>query len=146
VKLVLSLVLALGIVGITGIRLLSLIPGTEEVFGDFVVTALVLSAGTESANTLQKYFGYVKDAKKAVMVDLKIIPASAQIQKSGTVRFLSVVANTPLKAVDWKVLAGPGAIDADGNYQNDGSAGTAEIAAVSLADPSVVATAKVKVT
>jgi hypothetical protein len=39
---------------------------------DSVVTALVLSAGTEGMNTLLKYFGYVKDARKPPDVEVTI--------------------------------------------------------------------------
>ena len=39
--------------------------------GDLLVTAFVLSAGTEGVNTLIKYFGYVKDLRKAAVIGVE---------------------------------------------------------------------------
>lgn len=48
--------------------------------GDRIITAFVLSAGTEGVNTLIKYFGYVKDARGlAVNPAAKVIPPAKVI-------------------------------------------------------------------
>ena len=48
------------------IRLLGFIPDVSVGSGwDVLVSALILSAGTESANSLQKYAEYAKDRKKS---------------------------------------------------------------------------------
>lgn len=61
----LAFFLGMAVVGITGISLMGYInAGWENTFGDFLVSALVLGAGTEGMNTLTKYFGYVKEDRK----------------------------------------------------------------------------------
>ena len=147
VLLLLSLGLALVIVQITEVRLLSLIPELSDVWesGDFVVTALVLSAGTESVNSLQKYLGYVKDAQKPNVISLAVKPSSAKIKPSTTAKFIAVVGNSANKAVEWKVLSGGGSIDANGTFTAGGTSGQAQIGAVSTADPSAVGIATVQI-
>ena len=147
ILLLLSLGLACVIVAITEVRLLSLIPEMPVVEGDFFVTALVLSAGTESINSLQKYFGYIKDARNPALVNLTVTPVSAESTPSNrAVQFISIVRNSPNKLVEWKKLSGPGTIDQNGLYVGGSPPGTAQIAAISQANPSAVGTATVKVT
>jgi hypothetical protein len=144
--LVLSFGLASWITHVTGIRLLSLIPGFGEVSGDFLVTALVLSAGTESINSLQKYFSYVKDSRNPALVTLTVTPASAKVVAGQSAQFIAIVRNSPNKLVEWKLLSGPGSIDQNGQYSVAlGQTGTAQIAAISKADPQSVGTASITI-
>jgi hypothetical protein len=104
----------------------------------------VLSAGTESINSLQKYFGYVKDARNPALITLTITPGGARIGVGKTVQFLAIVRNSPNTLVEWKLLAGPGAIDKHGKFTSS-DPGVAQIAAISRADPATVATAEVQI-
>src|SRR4051812_17058497 len=64
---VVAFVIAVGVTNWCNLRTLYFIDekrfGAHDI-GDLLVTAFVLSAGTEGVNTLIKYFGYVKDARK----------------------------------------------------------------------------------
>jgi hypothetical protein len=48
----------------TGVRVLQPLGATGVDTWDVVVTALVVSAGTEGANSILKYLGYKKDEQK----------------------------------------------------------------------------------
>ena len=63
---ILAVLIGVVVVLVAKIQLLSFVnpplAGTPE---DVIVSALVLSAGTDGFNSLLKYVGYVKDARKA---------------------------------------------------------------------------------
>jgi hypothetical protein len=148
----LALLLGVGTVAVTKISLLKFVePSWECSLGDFLVTALVLSAGTEGLNTLTKYFGYVKEGRKAAVapqVEVAIVPSSVTVQHGQTFQFRSVVKNTSNAAVTWEVAHGSGgSIDlASGLYTAPNQAGTYNVLAVSKADEAKHAVATVKVT
>jgi hypothetical protein len=77
-KKVIMTVIALAIAGVTvwlcGLHTLWYIDQTlfeKHPCFDRIVTALVLSAGTEGVNTLIKYFGYVKDARRQAIIGVE---------------------------------------------------------------------------
>lgn len=145
VLMVIALCAAGFIVQVTGIRLLALLPDIgADVTGDYFVTVLVLSAGTEAANSLTKWLQYVKDARNPARVALTITPASAEIVDGESASFVASVRNSPNKLVQWRLLHGPGSIDSRGLFSSAGS-GKARIAAISEADPEAIATASVDV-
>ena len=138
----------MGAVGVwlTGIRLLKLL-GDYSDPGDFLITALVLGSGTEAVNTVIKYLGYVKDARKPpAEVEIAVVPPSASVQKSTTFRFGSSVKNTSDTRVKWELLHGNGGqLDSSGLYTAPAIAGAYQIRATSEADPTKYAVATVTV-
>ena len=124
----------------TKISILSLIPDKNwgGTVGDFFVSALVIGSGTEAANTLLKYFGYIKEAKKAEIqssVEVLIIHDSVTVSKTTTFQFQAIVKNTPDTTIEWSVLEGNGgSIDATGKYTAPSAGGTFHIFAISKAD------------
>src|SRR5579864_2987336 len=71
-----SFVVGLAIVSLTDLRVLAILAdATKRDFGgacpkcvDAVVTALIISAGTEGLNSIIKFLGYAKEQKKAQAV------------------------------------------------------------------------------
>jgi hypothetical protein len=104
---------------VSGIRLLSYINADHAGFGgsgDFFVTALVLGAGTEGANTALKYFGYVKDAKKLDQPSaaaLTILPPEITVAPGGSVQFAALSTAGGDVKVRWLLTdVGGGSVDA----------------------------------
>lgn len=62
VSLIFGLVLAFGI----GLRVLQPLGIASADFFDGIVTALIISAGTEGFNSIMKFIGYSKENKKAI--------------------------------------------------------------------------------
>lgn len=63
VSFIVGLVLTFGI----GLRVLEPLGVPNEAFWDGIVTALIISAGTEGFNSIMKFLGYKKEEKKAEM-------------------------------------------------------------------------------
>lgn len=63
----LSLLFGALVTGLLQVRVISVITGAKTGSDglDFVVTALVISTGTEGVNSIIKFLGYAKDQKKA---------------------------------------------------------------------------------
>jgi len=145
----LAFFLGMAVVGITGISLMGYVnAGWENTLGDFLVSALVLGAGTEGMNTLTKYFGYVKEDRKQKakpVVEVGIIPLHVEVKTNETFTFKAVVKNTENRRVTWEVLhSAGGSIDA-GIYSAPGQPGVYQVVAASQADPAKHAIAKVTV-
>jgi hypothetical protein len=71
-KLILALVafaVGLAVAAIEPLRVLERLDGNANSALDFVVTALIISAGTEGFNSLLKFLGYAKEAKKGEAAD-----------------------------------------------------------------------------
>jgi carbon starvation protein CstA len=64
VLMILSIVAGFALAIGTGVRVLQPLGATGVDAWDVVVTALVVSAGTEGANSILKYLGYKKDEQK----------------------------------------------------------------------------------
>lgn len=133
----LGFLMGLLVVALTGVKTLRLLDSTWQPFGDVVVTALVISGGTEGFNTLLKYFGYVKDARKQALAPVvTVIPPTASVTVGSTFQFTARVDNAP-QEVNWKVLHNNGGmIDSSGLYTAPQAKGVFQIAATSPADPS----------
>ena len=115
-----------------------------------LISGFVLGSGTEAANTLIKYFGYLKDAKKYDIepeIEVSIIPPSATVRINETVKFESVVKDDKNQAVTWKVLQGStgGQVNTDGEYKAPATPGIYELIVTSQADKTKSATVKVTV-
>ena len=67
VSLIAGLVLAFG----AGLRVLQHLGINEADFLDGVVTALIVSAGTEGFNSIIKFLGYAKENKKGIAAEKK---------------------------------------------------------------------------
>jgi len=146
----LALLLGAGTVAVTKISLMKFIePSWERSLGDLLVTAFVLGAGTEGLNTLTKYFGYVKEGRKAAVapeIEVAIVPSSATVGQGQTFKFRSVVKNVSNDAVRWEVAHGSGgSIDTSGLYTAPSQTGTFNVLAVSQVDEAKHAIATVKV-
>ncbi len=111
------------------------------------ITAIVLSAGTEGANTFQKYFGAVKDAKAAGPgPEVALFPTSVEVGKDGTVNFLAVVKNAVNTDVAWSLVEGAAGTVVNGVFTAaKGFTGTCHVVAKSAADTTAFAAASVKV-
>jgi hypothetical protein len=144
----LSFLLGLGTVGLTGIRLLAYIDRAWGGFGDILVTSLVVGSGTDAANTVLKFLGYVKDAQKPVTeVEVAITPSTASVVHGNTLQFRADVKNSPNKAVDWQVLqSNGGSVSTTGLYTAPAAAGTFQVIAISSADPTKSAIVTITVT
>jgi hypothetical protein len=144
----LSFLLGLITVVLTGIRLLAYINKAWEGFGDILVTSLVVGSGTDAANTVLKFLGYVKDAQKPVTeVEVVITPSTASVEHGNTFQFRADVKNSPNKAVDWQVLqSNGGSVSTTGLYTAPAAAGTFQVIAISNADPTKSAAVTITVT
>ena len=137
---------------VSGIRLLSYINVDHAGFGgsgDFFVTALVLGAGTEGANTALKYFGYVKDAKKVDQPSaaaLTILPPEITVAPGGSVQFAALSTAGGDVKVRWLLTdVGGGSVDAAGVYTAPAATGTFRVMAVSDKDPTQMGVAFISV-
>ncbi len=147
---ILALLMGIATVGLTKISLLVFIePDCEGGVGDFLVSALVLGAGTEGLNTLTKYFGYVKEGRKlslAPAIEVSIIPSSITVKVNETFQFKSIVKNSVNIAVKWEVShSAGGTIDHTGKYKAPNTVGVYQVVAVSVADETKHALATVTV-
>jgi hypothetical protein len=148
---ILSFLLGFLTVTITGIGLLKLIKPEWGGVGDNLVTALVIGSGTEAANTVLKFVGYVKDAQgeKAVPeIEVTIQPDTATIPQGTQFQFRAVVRNTSNQAVKWIPLhnaAGTFDLKDSGLFTASQTPGTYLVEATSKADPTKRATAIVTV-
>ena len=115
-----------------------------------LISGFVLGSGTEAANTLIKYFGYLKDAQKHDIKpepEVLIIPSTATVKVNETLEFKSVVKNNPNQVVSWRVLQGnSGGKINEGTYTAPATAGIYTVIATSASDESIFAPAKVTVT
>lgn len=144
----LSFLLGLGTVGLTGIRLLAYIDKAWGGVGDILVTSLVVGSGTDAANTVLKFLGYVKDAQKPVTeVEVTITPSTASVVHGNTLQFRADVKNSPNKAVDWQVFqSNGGSVSTTGLYTAPAATGTFQVIAISSADPTKSAIVTITVT
>jgi hypothetical protein len=62
---VLSLVTGLVIAYAADLHVLQSLQSSGHVHGDRIVTGIIISAGTEGFNSIMKFLGYAKEAKKA---------------------------------------------------------------------------------
>ncbi len=143
-----SFVFGVMVVASTGIRLLNILADKYGGIGDFLITALVVGAGTEAVNTVVKFFAYVKDAQKPLPgaeVSIAVVPESLKV--GTTFHFRAVVKNGTSQDVTWAVLHGAGGdIDANtGLYIAPSTPGRYLIQATSRTDPTKFATATVNV-
>ena len=147
-SLILGGVLAL----VSGVRLLSYIATVHARFGDYgdlFVTALVLGAGTEGANTALKYFGYVKDARKVELpaaTALTILPPEITVDAGASVQLAALSTAGGDVKVRWLLMdVGGGSIDAVGVYTAPAHAGAFRLMAVSEKDPTQMGVAVITV-
>lgn len=113
---------------------------------DVLVSGLVIGSGTEAVNTVMKFLGYIKEAQKTSIIDIRIDPLTASVEKGVTRQFRVVVTNGDSSAVDWSVSEGNGGkIDNKGLYTAPNSTGTFHVVAASRQDPSKTSTATVTV-
>jgi uncharacterized Tic20 family protein len=136
------------------INILDWLPKTDgkaisrlDFFG-YIITAFVLSSGTESVNIAQKYFGYIKEGKKnKTDVTVKIDPEKPSIDKGLTILFAATIENSENIKVDWKVVEGNsgGSIDVNGLYTAPNNPGTYHVRVYSQADTHKFATTTVTV-
>lgn len=145
----LSFIVAGLVVGLSPISILEFVHQPwKGGFTDWLISALVVGAGTESTNILMKYFGYVKDARKPPPeVEIVILPSPAATRQGSTIQFSSVVKNTTNPNVNWSVIHGAGGtITAGGLYTAPAHAGTYQVMATSQADLTKFVIANVTVT
>ena len=134
------------------IRLLHLLPhvastGTAGPILDVLVTAIAFGAGTEGTNSVTKYLGYLKDARRDALASIAVVPPSSNVSQAATIQFQSVITNSDNRGVTWLVFQSDGgSIDESGKYTAPGRPGVFQVAAISKNDASKLAVATVKVT
>lgn len=100
----LSLVAGCGVAFVGQFDVLSFLYGADDTprcMGMFA-TAVVLSAGTEGANTLQKYLGYVKDAR--ALPEVTVLPNALSLAPGATATLMAFVKGTADASVEWIVV------------------------------------------
>jgi hypothetical protein len=147
----LAFILGAIIVGLTKVSLLVFVnPAWGGTFGDIIVSALVLGAGTDGLNTLTKYIGYVKESRKAGIpksVEISIVPPETPVKVDQTIKFRAFVKNSENKSVQWEVTQGTGgSISTNGEYTAPSTPGEYQVIAISKADQEKYAVATVTVT
>ena len=109
-----------------------------------IVSAGVFSAGTEGANTVQKYFGYVKEAKAAFQVAVSILPSTLSLRVGNSAQFIAAVTGGNAE-VEWSVADSTlGAVTQTGLFTASAE-GTCYVFARNKANPAIVGTAIVKI-
>lgn len=149
---VLSLLMGVVVVWGLELRLLSLASVETNYPGwmDFIISAIIISAGTEGANKVTTYLEAIKLAKKSAAappVSVEISPDNIDVAAGKTYQFHAKVTNAKDPRVLWTVEhGGGGTIDASGVYEAPNNAGTYHVRAKSWADPSATSMATVTVT
>ena len=118
--------------------------GTATV-ANILLATLIFSAGTEGANSIQKYLQNVKDSSKADNTSTVAMMPSTVSLKAGT----SMQFHVPdPKVLDWSVLesSASNAIDQVGNFTAPSLPGTYHVLAKMKNDPSVASIGIVTVT
>lgn len=114
----------------------------------FLVSGLMLGSGTEAVNNVQKYFGYIKEAKKNVSdIVLSIVPDKVSLEKGGKVEISAIIENSEDDSVDWKILEdNAGAFDSTTNiYTAPNNEGTYHLRAKSKVNPKKIQTCLITV-
>ena len=140
---------AAGIIAVrtTKIATLELLNDQWKGTGDLIVTALVISGGTEGFNTLLKYFSYVKEARKQQLdVLVTIIPSALTVPKGQTAQFTARVDNGS-STVTWSLVQGGGGTitPQGGLYTAPPTPGVFQVMCTSASDPTRPALATVTV-
>ena len=105
-----------------------------------VPVALALLAGLAACNAKST------TAEGSGQVGVAIEPPAATVPAGGATQFAAVVTGSAVTGVTWSVVeAGGGTVDASGHYTAPAAAGTYHVEAVSVADPTRLATAAVTV-
>ena len=101
-----------------------------------IVSAVVFSAGTEGANTVQKYFGYVKEAKAAFQVAVSILPSTLSLRVGNSAQFIAAVTGGNAE-VEWSVADSTlGAVTQTGLFTASAE-GTCYVFARNKANPAI---------
>ena len=114
------------------------------VFVDVLITALVLGAGTEGANSLQKYVSYAKEAKRGPLVDMAIIPASLSVSPGQSAKLACSISSEADTSIEWSLVQpGLGQITQDGVFTAGNASGTCYVVATSRSNPGRLSSATV---
>ena len=127
-----------------------IIPDSKGTFLNLFIGAFAISGGSEGFNSVQKFFGSVKEARKVAvrpLPEVRVTPAAATVARGTQIRLLANVAGTDVKTVTWELLENtPGAsVDANGVFTAPGTAGIFHVAAISTDNPEANALATVTV-
>lgn len=135
------------------LRLMIFIDPNVSSGADFVITALVVGAGTEGVNIATKYFEYAKRSRRpeggsagSLVASVVIEPAEAGVVVGGTASFTARVPGALVEQVQWAVLSPKGGqITPQGLYTAPPNPVRDHIVAVSVADPTICGRATVDV-
>ena len=120
--------------------------GTIDVF----VGALAISGGSEGFNSVLKFAGFAKEARKVEvrpLPEVKVTPAATVIVRGASIQILASVAGTDNKEVTWKLLeevAGAN-VNTTGLFTAPSSPGIFHVAAISTDNPDALAVATITV-
>ena len=133
---VLSLGCGFLVASIGKIRLLSMLNASYNNYADIIISALVFSAGTEGANSIQKYIGYVKDSKKLPAVEIAIIPGTLTVAAGRSAKLMCALTSESDTTVEWSLAHGNmGQVTQDGTFTAGHEKGTCIVVVRSLANP-----------
>ncbi len=132
----LSLAFGLIISFIGNIKVFSLIGVSISGPMDVLLSALVLSAGTEGANSFQKYVNYVKEARKPQQIELTIVPASLSLSTGQAAKLMCAVTTDGDPSVEWMLVQpAMGQISSDGQFTAGPTKGPCTVVAKSRSNP-----------
>jgi hypothetical protein len=138
---------------ITGFSGIQIVSALDEKFGslDLIVGALAISGGSEGFNSVLKFAGHVKEARKIEvrpLPEIKVTPAIATVTKGTQLQILANVAGTDIKDVRWELLekVPGGQVDAvSGLFTAPATTGIFHVAAISTDNPEANAVATITV-
>lgn len=113
---------------------------------DVLLTALVLGAGTEGVNSLQKYVGYAKEARRGPLAELGIIPAALSLSRGQSAKLACSISSEADMSIEWHVVqSGLGQITQDGVFTAGQAVGTCNVVARSRSSPGRLSSATVTI-
>lgn len=144
-----ALALSIGIVSALDIGLLSLAGVSAHIWGDRVVTALALSAGSEGANSVIKVLEAFKQSRQATADSVAVVVATPDIaaKVNSQIRLRATITNSASQDIEWTFVEDSRVTVArDGTMTVPGTPGVFHIIAASATNPAKTAVTKLTVT
>lgn len=144
-----ALALSVGIVSALDIGLLSLVGVSGHVWGDRAVSALVLSAGSEGANSVIKVLEAFKQSRQAIADGVAVVVATPEVaaKVNSQIRLRATITNSASQDVEWTFVEDSRiTVARDGTMTVPGTPGVFHIIAASAANPAKTAVMKLTVT
>jgi hypothetical protein len=144
-----ALVLSGVIVWALDIGLLSLVGVSGHVWGDRLVSALVLSAGSEGANSVLKVLEAFKQSRQAVADGVAVVVATPEVtaKANSQIRLRATITNSANQDIEWTFVENARvAVASDGTMTVPATPGVFHVIAASEANRAKTAVVKLTVT